>query len=362
MPTKTVLVAGATGLVGHAAMQHFASQPGTQVIAVSRRKPEETFGARFVPVDLQDLVRSAEAFGAMPEVTHVVYAALYEKAGLVAGWREDDQIAVNEAMLRNLMDPLMAAAKGLRHVSLLQGTKAYGVHARPMRFPAREGRDDARDVPNFYWNQEDYIRERQRWADWTFSIFRPVLICGYSIGAAMNLIPAIGVYAAMLKERGEPLHYPGGPGRASQAVDAGLLARAMAWAGETEKACNETFNVANGDIFSWPNVWPAVADAFGMKPGEMRPLSLQAEIASREAEWQQIVKKHRLVAPDLKALVGLSFEYADYQMGFGRTAPAPVSYSSTIKIMQAGFHEVMDTEAMLVAAIREFQRRRLLPG
>jgi hypothetical protein len=48
-------------------------------------------------------------------------------------------------------------------------------------------------------------------------------------------------------------------------------------------------------------------------------------------------------------------------MGFGRTTPAPPAFSSTIKLMQAGFHEVMDTEAMLVAAIREFQRRRLLP-
>ena len=30
--------------------------------------------------------------------------------------------------------------------------------------------------------------------------------------------------------------------------------------------------------------------------------------------------------------------------------------------LQAGFTEVMDTEVMLAPAIREFQRRRLLPG
>ena len=359
---KTVLVAGATGLVGYAAMQHFAGQPDVDVIAVSRRRPAETFRARFIPADLRDRARCAEVFRAMPEITHVVYAALYEKPGLVAGWREDDQIAINDQMLRNLMDPLIGVASRLRHVSLLQGTKAYGVHARPMRFPAREGRDEARDVPNFYWNQEDYLRERQRGAAWAFTIFRPVLIVGFSVGAAMNLIPAIGVYAAMLKERGEPLHYPAGPARVSQAVDAGLLARAMAWAGEADRARNEAFNVANGDVFAWPHVWPALAAAFGMPPGEDRPLSLQADIAPREDEWQRIVDRHRLVAPDLRSFVGLSFEYADYQMGFGRTSPAPPAFSSTIKLMQAGFHEVMDTEAMLVAAVREFQRRRLLPA
>ena len=48
----------------------------------------------------------------------------------------------NEAMLRNLFEPLQGAASGLRHVALLQGTKAYGVHVRPMKVPARECRFD----------------------------------------------------------------------------------------------------------------------------------------------------------------------------------------------------------------------------
>ena len=38
MSHKTVLVAGASGLVGYAAIRHFLGE-GTQVIAVSRRKP-----------------------------------------------------------------------------------------------------------------------------------------------------------------------------------------------------------------------------------------------------------------------------------------------------------------------------------
>ena len=37
-------------------------------------------------------------------MTHVVYAALYERPGLIAGWRESEQITVNDRMLRNLMD------------------------------------------------------------------------------------------------------------------------------------------------------------------------------------------------------------------------------------------------------------------
>lgn len=361
MTKKAVLVAGASGLVGHAAMRHFMSKPDCEVTAISRRHPGETYGARFTTVDLTDQRQSAEAMRDLGGVTHVIYAALYERPGLVEGWRDTEQIKINDRMLRNLMEPLADIAPSLRHVSLLQGTKAYGVHARPMKFPAREGRSEARDVPNFYWNQEDYLREKQRSAAWSFSIFRPVLIIGYSQGSAMNLIPALGAYAALLKDRGEPLHYPGGPGRVSQAIDADMLARCMAWAGEANVARNETFNVANGDVFSWSNVWPAIADAFGMQVGEPRTCFMEREIKPREADWARIRERHKLVAPDLDTFVGLSFQYADYQLGAGRSQPAPTAYSSTVKLMQAGFHEVMDTETMFQKAIREFQGRRLLP-
>ena len=361
MPHKTVLVAGASGLVGYAAMKHFAGDPDCRVIAVSRRRPDETFGARFVAADLTDARACSEVFADLREVTHLIYAALYERPDLIGGWREEEQIAVNDRMLRNLIEPLEKAAHGLVHVALLQGTKAYGAHVRPMKVPAREGRSDARDVPNFYWNQEDYLRERQHGKGWCFSIFRPVLIVGYSQGSAMNVIPALGVYAAMLKEAGQPLHYPGGAPRVGQAVDADLLARCMAWAGDAVAARNETFNVANGDVYSWQNIWPALADAVGMAAGDAVPCSLEAQIRPREADWAQIRRQYNLVSPDLKSFVGLSFQYADYQMAFGRTKPPPPSFSSTIKLMQAGFHEVMDTEVMFVKWLRAFQDRRLLP-
>jgi nucleoside-diphosphate-sugar epimerase len=361
MARKVVLVVGASGLVGYAAMKHFSGDPTCNVIAVSRRAPDNTFGARFVPVDLTDARYCSELFATFGEVTHVVYAALYEKPGLVEGWRDMEQIGINEQMFRNVMEPLEKAALGLVHVCLLQGTKAYGVHVRPMEIPAREGRSELREQPNFYWQQEDFLRERQRGKAWCFSILRPVLIVGYSQGSPMNVIPAIGTYAAILKEAGQPLHYPGGPPRVGQAVDADLLARCIAWAGEAATARSETFNVANGDVYCWQHAWPAIAKAFGMAAGNWMPCCLDVEIRPREAEWARIRAKHNLVAPDLKSFVGLSFQYADYQMGFGRTEAPPPSFSSTIKLMQAGFHDVMDTEAMFVAWVRRFQEKRLLP-
>src|SRR5258708_38656421 len=166
MPAKKVLVAGATGLVGFAVLRHFANQPDCDVLALSRRRPDETFGARWLPLDLADQAACQALTPEFKDVTHLVYAALHERPGLVAGWREDEQIRTNEAMLRNLFDPLEKIAPGLSHVALLQGTKAYGVHVRPLTVPARENRSEMHEQPNFYWNQERYLRARQAGNAW----------------------------------------------------------------------------------------------------------------------------------------------------------------------------------------------------
>jgi nucleoside-diphosphate-sugar epimerase len=362
MPSKRVLIAGASGLVGHAALKHFASQKDCEVIALSRRRPDETHGARWRPLDLTDTAACLAIAPELAGVTHLVYAALYERPGLVAGWQEDEQIRTNDRMLRNLMGPLERAAPALRHVTLLQGTKAYGVHVRPLQVPARENRSEMHAQPNFYWNQERFLRELHEGKAWTWSILRPVLIVGSSVGSAMNVIPALGVYAAMMRRAGKSrLDYPGGVGRVAQAVDADLLARAIAWSGEAVAARNEIFNVTNGDVFVWPNVWPAIADALGFQMGEHVPLRLDTAIRPQEAAWAEIRAAHGLRSGSLEEFVGLSFEYADYTMGYGRDKPGPAAIVSTIKLMQAGFCEVMDTEAMFRKAFAEMQAKKLLP-
>jgi hypothetical protein len=189
-----------------------------------------------------------------------------------------------------------------------------------------------------------------------------VLIVGEAIGGAMNLIPALGVHAALMRERGETLPYPGGGPRVSQAVDADLLARAIAWAGEQAAARNETFNVTNGDVFVWENVWPAIAGAMGMQAGSSEPFALQSLLKSGDAGWDRIRSKYGLRSPGLQAFVGQSLEYADYQMRHGRADAGPPSIVSTIKIAQAGFHEVMDTEAMFHKWFAVFQKRGWLPA
>jgi nucleoside-diphosphate-sugar epimerase len=361
MTGKKVVVAGATGLVGNAALRHFGTSEPCEVVALSRRRPRNLYGARHVPIDLSSAADCRRAAPEFAGATHLVYAALYEAPQLVEGWRDEQQIKINDLMLRNLMGELEPVAPGLRHVALLQGTKAYGVHVRPLTVPAREGRSEMYEQPNFYWAQENFLRELQKGKAWHWSILRPVLIVGLAMGGAMDLIPPLGVYAAMLREQGRPLDFPGGAPRVAQAVDVDLLARAIAWSGEAETAQNEVFNVTNGDVFTWENIWPAVADALDMKPGKPVPLSLAKEFSNWVAPWDELRRKHNLLSPGLAEFVGLSFQYADYSMRFGHTNAGPPSIVSTVKINRAGFTEMMDTEDMFRKWFRQAREERLLP-
>ncbi len=161
-----VLVAGVSGVVGFAAAHRFAAGGGSPsgslpVVGLSRRRPDRLPPAvEHVAVDLADPAAVAAAAPQLAGVTHLVYAALYEKPGLFAGWRERDQMERNLAMLANLFDRGLGGGGGLHHVSLLQGTKAYGAHVHPIAVPGRE-RNPRDDHENFYWLQEDHLRDRQ---------------------------------------------------------------------------------------------------------------------------------------------------------------------------------------------------------
>ncbi|MGH8518666.1 MAG: NAD-dependent epimerase/dehydratase family protein, partial [Panacagrimonas sp.] len=101
MAKNKVLIAGASGVVGAAAVEEFLSQ-GWDVAALSRRKPEIANPAPFehLAVDLQDAGATRSALSRLADVSHVVYAALFEKPGLIAGWSDKDQMDTNLAMLK----------------------------------------------------------------------------------------------------------------------------------------------------------------------------------------------------------------------------------------------------------------------
>ena len=104
-----LLIAGAGGIVGRATLAQYAAMPGWEIIGLARRPPDTEAPARFIQVDLADAADCRDKLADLRGVTHIVYAALFEKPNLGQGWLEADQIAVNRAMLTNLFDAIEAA-------------------------------------------------------------------------------------------------------------------------------------------------------------------------------------------------------------------------------------------------------------
>ena len=228
--------------------------------------------------------------GHLGDVTHIFFAAL-------AATREIAQAAIdNLVLLRNLVETIEPVARGLEHIHAMHGTKWYGMHLGPFRTPAKE--DDPRHLPpNFYYDQWDYLVERQNGKRWTYSSARPHAISGFAVGNPSNLTMVIAIYAAICKELGLPLCHPGTPGNYTalyQCTDSGLLARAMVWMATTPGCANQAFNITNGDLIRWEHTWPKIARYFGMEVGPRRRISLVQFMADKGPVWDRIVARHGL--------------------------------------------------------------------
>ena len=352
-----VLVAGATGVIGREAVREFR-RAGWEVVAVSRRAPDIS-GVEHVSVDLRDPDACRAALAEVSGVTHLVYAALYEKPGLIEGWLDPEQMKTNEAMLANLLSGLNLP--GLEHASILQGAKAYGGHVHPIPVPARaEAPRDPHD--NFYWLQEDLLAAAAREHGFATTILRPQLLVGGTVGSAMNIPPVIGVYAAICREIGHPFAFPGGAPFVWEAVDARLCGEALVWASQAPTARGKTFNITNGDVFSWRDLWPGIAHTLGMEPAADDPLALADFLPAHEDVWTRIVEREDLVGPPLVELLGESHHYADFCFNHGNEEAWPPIFLSTISLRKAGFDNCYDTQDSWAHWLNDLVERRILPG
>lgn len=347
---RSVLIAGAQGVIGRAAAEHFSSLLDIKVYGLSRRQVEELPGVVPINVDLLSSQDVERAIASLKDVTHIVFGAYVEKD--TPGERSE----VNVSLLRNLLNVAEKNAPGLRHVTLYQGGKAYGADLGPFKTPARE--DDPRLMgPNFYYDQEDFLRERQAGQKWHYSVLRPEAVCGYAVGNPMNLTMVIGVYAAISKELGLPLRFPG-PEAAYRALyqvtSADILAKAAAWAGETPSAANEIFNITNGDYFRWQFMWPKIAHAFQMEVAEPIPMPLQVYMADKGPLWAKMTEKYNLKPIPYNHLVSWPFGDFIFNSAFD-------NISSTIKVRTHGFHDCIDTEDMFTNFFADMRERRILP-
>lgn len=350
-----VLVLGGYGVGGASIVDSLLDDGKQPVITASRRKaPDHILDGRVAPphieVDLLDADASATAFASLSNVTDVIHAAFIERADA------SDAVTANLAILANALNALDKAGAKLNRVVLLTGAKAYGPHLGPYKTPARES-DPRISAPMFYYDQEDFLAKWCADRGITWSVLRPDGILGPGLGSPMNLLQGIAVYAAVSKELGLPLSWPGSDGAYNalhELTDAGLLGASALWAMRAPGATNDIFNVINGDQFRWRHVWPVIAEFFGMEVGEPKPMSLTTEMADKGPVWEKMIASHGLRPTPWTDIAAWPFVDAIFGIGYDMV-------QSTIKIRKAGFADCVDTHESFKTQLGRLRAYKLIP-
>jgi hypothetical protein len=100
----------------------------------------------------------------------------------------------------------------------------------------------------------------------------------------MNLVTVPATYAAISRELGLPLRYPGnreGWNTLQETTDAELFGRATLWALGEDKARNEIFNVSNGDVYRWRQMWSELAAFYDIPVAEPLAMSTVSEMSEK---------------------------------------------------------------------------------
>lgn len=352
--THTAIVAGASGLVGRCIVDELSKAGGWNIIGLGRRAHIMP-GVHWIAVDLADAADCQRAFniekdGLLKEVTHVFYAGRYDHPEGVP-----ESVEINTAMLVNLVNALEPVAH-VKHVHAVHGSKYYGHQLGPVAVPMAEDHARAKNQ-NFYFNQEDFLIERARGGQWNYSTSRPHAFCDPAVDHPRSIGLVIAVYAAIQRELGLPLDFPGsetGFHTLTQFTDLSLLGRSLRWMATEPRCANQGFNVVNGDYPRWSELWPDFAAAFGMKSGSPQNIKLEHWIKDKAPVWNAVVKKHKLRETDVHQLA--LWPYGDYQL-----RPQWDVTSSMDKARKLGFNDTVDTRAMFHRQFENYRAQRVVP-
>ncbi len=348
-PRKT-LIAGATGQIGSSVGQYLSEQGNWHPVGLSRRAIANA-PYPMIAVDLNDPSDCQAKLGGLHDITHLVYAARFNHWG-----GELESVDTNLAMLTNLLDALESAAHNLQHVHLVHGTKYYGHTVSKRPTPYRED-DPCGNPGSFYLPQQQLVQARQAGRDWSWSLSRPHAFCNNRTDEPRNLILIVAIYASLLKEMGLPLVYPGtAHSYAAKTQFSWLptLSRSIAWMMSQPQCANQAYNIVNGDPKSWAELWPVIADYFGMALGPPDASAFAGFVADKSPLWHAITTKYNLRATDLSSIA--QWPYGDYVLSVQWDVVSDMD-----KALRDGFAERVDSEKMWTDGFDYFRAQRIIP-
>src|ERR1700688_171376 len=347
---RQILLVGPYGVLGTGVVDAVAENRKWGITTAARR-PAPTYRAQAAPphisVDLMDREGTTKAFSSLGKVTDLVFAAYVEKPTMA------ETVEPNARMLKNT---LAALDVPLQRIVLAGGAKSYGFSLGAFNAPAKET-EPRLIAPIHYHQQEDIVAEwaATNAASWT--VLRPHLVMGPSLTSPMTLVTSLAAYAAMTRELRLPLRFPGtkeGWNTLQETTDAELFGRATLWALGEDKARKEIFNVSNGDVYRWRQLWNELAAFYDLPIAEPLAMSTVSEMNEKAPLWDAIVARYGLHATPYDQIANWAF--VDWMLNFREEV-----IQSTIKIRQAGFADCIDTHQSFRRQLTRLRDMRIVP-
>lgn len=345
---KVALVAGATGIIGQQLVRTLLHN-GWDVTGLSRQALPHPDNIPIVTVDLLDAQDSARELKQLSSVTHIFYSAL------VSATNWTDMVEPNVTMLRNLISHTEMIAP-LETVSLMQGYKVYGAHLGPFKTPARES-DPGVPGAEFNAAQLAWLSDYQRGKNWYWNAIRPGVVGSAVSGNSMNLALSIALYASLCQSQGLPLRFPGSERTWHSIVDhtdAGLLTEATVWAATSSRAANQAFNVNNGDIWRWSELWPHIARWFQLECAPPVRLSFHQMFKDYQSAWRELALHYNLREAEILRIN--DGQFADFVFGWDYDM-----FGDGSKLRREGFTRMQATDVMFFSLFRELRALRIIP-
>src|SRR5882762_7155710 len=350
---RQILIVGPYGVLGTGVIDAVAESPKWGIVTAARR-PAPTYRAQAAPphisVDLTDREGTTKAFSSLNKVTDLVFAAYVEKPTMT------ETVKPNARELKNALDALAARNGPLQRIVLAGGAKSYGFNLGAFNATAKKT-EPRLIAPIHYHQQEDIVADwsSKNGASWT--VLRPHLVMGPSLNSPMNLVTSLATYAAMSRELGLPLRFPGrreGWNTLQETTDAELFGRATLWALGEDKARNEIFNVSNGDVYRWRQLWSELAAFYDLPVAEPLAMSTVSEMSEKAPLWDAMVARYGLHPTPYEQIANWSF--VDWMLNFGEE-----TILSTIKIRKAGFADCIDTHESFRRQLTKLRELRIIP-
>ncbi|GKZ56302.1 hypothetical protein AnigIFM49718_001547 [Aspergillus niger] len=313
----------------------------------------------------------AEKISSVETISHVYYAA-YRASDV-----PEEECRLNKEMLRAAVQTLENLSPKLSFVTLITGTKAYGVYLLD-KFPFRNQIPLKEDLPRvpaeyakdlFYYHEVDLLQELSTRKSWSWCEVRPDVIVGLApFGNANCMAQTMGIYLSLYRALEGPNARVPFPGNSTtwtlQSTDSNqdIIARFCIHASlqPREKVHTRAFNIADSARpVAWSERWPILASYFGLEgvgPEEGGSLHPTEYIDRNWEELRQLCSEREGVKEEV---IYRSMHNTGARMGSLRLMDFDRPFDLG-RAREIGFSEEMDTRTSWFGAFERVRRAGIM--